>query len=92
MRLGNAARDQVQHDIIGPLLDAASVYEKSGGMLSLRLWRQIRGLVDRALEHADQPDHGIWEPRSEPAHHVHSKHMIWVALDRALHLAQHYGG
>jgi GH15 family glucan-1,4-alpha-glucosidase len=92
VRLGNAARDQVQHDIIGPLLDAASVYEKSGGMLSLRLWRQVRRLVDRALEHVDQPDHGIWEPRSEPAQHVHSKHMIWVALDRALHLAQHYGG
>jgi GH15 family glucan-1,4-alpha-glucosidase len=92
VRLGNAARHQIQYDIVGPLLDAASLYEGSGGTLALRLWRQIRKLVNRAAEHAEQPDHGIWEPRSEPAHNVHSKLMIWVALDRALRLAPLFGG
>lgn len=92
VRVGNAARDQKQYDIIGPLLDAAVLHEKSGGTLSLRLWRQLRRLMNEAVDNAAEPDHGIWEPRSEPAHHVHSKLMIWVALDRALHLAQRFGG
>ena len=92
VRLGNAARSQVQHDIVGPLLDATALYEQSGGTLALRLWRQIRKLVNRAVENAEEPDHGIWEPRAEPSHNVHSKLMIWVALDRALHLATLFGG
>ena len=49
VRLGNAARHQTQHDIVGPLLDAASLYEHSGGTLGLALWRQIRKLVSRAM-------------------------------------------
>ncbi len=92
VRIGNDARDQTQHDIAGPLLDAASLYERSGGQLGLRFWRQVRRLVDLAVRHAAEPDHGIWEPRSEPAHHLHSKLMIWVALDRALDIAKLFGG
>jgi GH15 family glucan-1,4-alpha-glucosidase len=92
VRLGNAASHQIQHDIVGPLLDAASLHEQSGGTLGLALWRQIRKLVNEAVDCATQPDHGIWEPRSEPQHHVHSKLMTWVALDRALHLAGRFGG
>jgi GH15 family glucan-1,4-alpha-glucosidase len=92
VRHGNAARLQVQHDIVGPLLDAASRYEQSGGTLTLRLWRQIRRLVNEAAERAKDPDHGIWEPRAKPAHNVHSKLMTWVALDRALDIAPRFGG
>jgi GH15 family glucan-1,4-alpha-glucosidase len=92
VRIGNAARDQRQHDIVGPLLDAAALHEKSGGTVSLRLWRQLRRLMNLSIETASEPDHGIWEPRSQPVHHVHSKLMIWLALDRALHLAQRFGG
>jgi GH15 family glucan-1,4-alpha-glucosidase len=92
VRIGNGARAQTQHDIVGALLDAASLHEQAGGTLGLRLWRQIRRLVNQAIEDAAEPDHGIWEPRAAPAHHVHSKLMAWVALDRALHLAPLFGG
>jgi GH15 family glucan-1,4-alpha-glucosidase len=92
VHLGNAARHQIQHDIVGPLLDAAALYEKSGGTLGLAFWRQIRLLVSRAVKTTDEPDHGIWEQRTEPAHHVHSKLMTLVAIDRALHLAPLFGG
>jgi GH15 family glucan-1,4-alpha-glucosidase len=91
VRLGNAASTQLQHDIVGPLLDAAALYERSGGALNLGLWRQIRRLVSEAVVKAKQPDHGIWEPRAEPVHNVHSKLMNWVALDRALHIAPRFG-
>jgi GH15 family glucan-1,4-alpha-glucosidase len=94
VRIGNAARHQIQHDIIGPLLDAAYLYEQSqsSGSLSLAFWQEIRKLVNEAAETADQPDHGIWEPRNEPTHNVHSKLMIWLALDRALAIAPLFGG
>jgi GH15 family glucan-1,4-alpha-glucosidase len=92
VRVGNAAHLQTQHDIVGPLLDAASLHEQSGGTLGLRLWRQIRKQVNEAIERVSLPDHGIWEPRAEPTHHVHSKLMTWVALDRALHIAPRFGG
>ena len=92
VRIGNAAAGQLQHDIVGPLLDAALLHENSGGMTSLRLWREVRFLVDQAIETIDQPDNGIWEPRDEPQHHTHSKLMTWVAVDRALRLAPLFGG
>ena len=92
VRIGNAARHQTQHDIVGPLLDAAFLHERTGGTLGLRLWRQIRRLMNEAVRRADHPDHGIWEPRAEPCHNVHSKLMTWVALDRALHVAPLFGG
>ena len=34
-----------------------------------------------------EPDHGIWEVRRSPRHHVHSKVMCWVTVDRALRVA-----
>jgi GH15 family glucan-1,4-alpha-glucosidase len=92
VRIGNAARDQLQLDIIGALVDAAWLYERSGAPLTLRLWRQIRELVYQAVERVGEPDHGIWEPRAAPAHRVHSKLMTWVALDRVLRLAPLFGG
>lgn len=94
VRIGNAARHQIQHDIIGPLLDAAYLHEQSpsGGTLSLTFWQEIRKLVNSAVETADQPDHGIWEPRNQPTHNVHSKLMSWLALDRALAIAPLFGG
>jgi len=92
VRVGNAASGQIQHDIVGPLLDAAYLHEQSGGSLDLGFWQEIRKLVNQAVENSATPDHGIWEPRAEPAHHVHSKMMTWLALDRALAIAPLFGG
>jgi GH15 family glucan-1,4-alpha-glucosidase len=38
----------------------------------------------------DQPDHGLWEIRSSPVHHTHSKVMAWVGLDRLIKLCNMY--
>ncbi len=92
VRIGNQARHQSQIDIVGALLDAAFLYERSGGTLAFRLWRHVREIVDAWIERSGEPDHGMWEPRSAPGHHVHSKLMTWVALDRALRLAPLFGG
>jgi len=91
VRIGNAARDQRHNDITGLLLDAIALHERQGGALDLGLWRQIRVLVNQALDGSDDPDHGIWEPRGEVALHTHSKLMTWVALDRAVKMAPLFG-
>jgi len=91
VRIGNAARDQRQHDITGLLVDAIELHERQGGALDLGLWRQIRVLVNQGAAWSAEPDHGIWEPRAEPQHHTHSKLMAWVALDRAVRMAPLFG-
>ena len=41
--------------------------------------------------HWREPDHGIWEPRPEMRHNVHSKLMCWLALHRGQRLARLFG-
>lgn len=91
VRIGNAAHSQVQLDTTGALVDAAHLYERFGNALTLRSWRKIRALVEGARGWLDRPDHGIWEPRSAPRHNVHSKTMLWVALDRGAGIASAFG-
>ncbi len=45
-------------------------------------------LADRTSATWREPDRGVWEVRSEPRHFLHSKLMLWVALDRAVRLAE----
>lgn len=91
VRIGNGARDQVQLDTAGALLDAAYVYERGGGSLTARGWRILREVVDTAAQRWRQPDHGIWEPRAGKRHNVHSKLMNWLALRRGAELAPLFG-
>lgn len=91
VRIGNGARSQVQLDTTGALVDAAHLYERFGNALTLRSWRKIRALVEAARGAIHAPDHGIWEPRSGPRHNVHSKVMLWVALDRGAGIATAFG-
>jgi alpha,alpha-trehalase len=47
--------------------------------------------VDWVADNWHRPDSSIWEIRAEPRHYVHSKVMCWVALDRAIRLADQLG-
>ena len=38
-----------------------------------------------------EPDHGIWEARLAPRHHVYSKVMCWLTVDRALQVQARKG-
>lgn len=87
VRIGNAARDQLQLDTVGALVDAAHLYEHMCNPLTLRAWRKIRAVVEAARRQTGEPDHGIWEPRTARRHNVHSKLMQWVALDRGAGIA-----
>ena len=87
VRVGNAASTQHQLDVYGWVLDAAWVLTQAGQHLHGEFWRALSGFADYAAEHWRQPDAGIWERRAKPEHHVHSKLMAWLCLDRALRIS-----
>jgi GH15 family glucan-1,4-alpha-glucosidase len=86
VRIGNAAYRQHQIDIYGEVLDWMLVYRATGARSDDTQERMAREIADYVAAHWQDPDQGIWEMRCEPRHHVHSKLMCWVALDRALRL------
>ena len=88
VRAGNSAADQHQLDGYGWVLDAAWVLTRAGHRLYSETWRAMAGFADTAAARWREPDAGIWEIRGDPAHHVHSKLMAWLALDRALRIAR----
>ena len=87
VRVGNGAAGQHQLDGYGWVVDAAWVLVQAGHRLYSETWRAMRGFADLVARRWPEPDAGIWEIRGDPAHHVHSKLMGWLALDRALRIA-----
>ncbi len=87
VRIGNAAHGQLQLDIYGELLDAVYLYDKYGTPIAWEFWQDIVRYVDWVCENWERPDEGIWEVRGLRDQFVYSKLMCWVALDRALRLA-----
>src|SRR5258707_15421727 len=91
VRVGNGAWEQRQLDVYGELLGAAH-----------RLRDQLSGLdevtrtflvevADAAAARWRERDQGIWEVRGDPRDFLYSKLMCWVALDRAIALADYLG-
>ena len=91
VRFGNAAADQHQLDGYGWVLDAAWLLTDAGHGLYAETWRAMAGFADTVAARWREPDAGIWEVRGPGAHHVHSKLMAWLALDRAIRIAEHRG-
>jgi GH15 family glucan-1,4-alpha-glucosidase len=87
VRVGNGAAEQHQLDGYGWVIDAAWVLVQNGHDLYSETWRAIRGFADLVSRRWRDPDAGIWEIRDDAAQHVHSKMMAWLALDRALRIA-----
>lgn len=92
VRVGNAARDQLQLDSYGELLDCLAICEIMGDPVMSSEWPHFARLVDFVADHWREPDSGIWEVRDRPRHFVHSKAMAWVALDRGVRIAAALGG
>ena len=88
VRVGNGAWDQPQLDVYGELLDAAFRLRDQLGEMEPATLEFLVALADAAARQWEQPDNGIWEVRGEPRHFLYSKLMCWVALDRAISLAE----
>ena len=88
VRIGNGASHQLQLDIYGELMDSIYLYNKYGAPISYDFWVELVALVDWVCKNWNRKDEGIWETRGGPQHFTYSKLMCWVAVDRAIRLAQ----
>lgn len=88
VRIGNAAEHQVQLDVFGPVVDLAWRLCEAEVTLTDQHWEVVKAVVEAVASRWHEPDHGIWEERRPPRHHVHSKVMCWMAVDRAIKIAE----
>ena len=91
MRVGNGAWNQQQIDVYGELLGAAHRLADQIGKIDDDTKRFLIACADTAAIRWREKDQGIWEVRGDPQHFLYSKVMCWVALDRAITLADLLG-
>jgi GH15 family glucan-1,4-alpha-glucosidase len=91
VRVGNGAWTQRQLDVYGELLGAAQRLVDQLGELDPVTRRFLATAADTAAGRWREKDQGIWEIRGEPRDFLYSKLMCWLALDRAIVLADHLG-
>ncbi|MDP4173797.1 MAG: glycoside hydrolase family 15 protein [Bacteroidota bacterium] len=86
VRIGNNAKDQIQLDIYGELMDSVYLYNKYGEPISYGFWNNLSEQINWLCENWHQKDEGIWEVRGGKRHFLYSRLMCWVALDRTIKL------
>lgn len=91
VRIGNAAKDQVQLDVYGEVIDSLYLYSIYGNKPDQQMWEYITLLANRICDEWQQKDEGIWEVRGDKAHFTYSKLMCWVGLDRAIKIGEEHG-
>ncbi|HET7475997.1 MAG TPA: glycoside hydrolase family 15 protein [Dermatophilaceae bacterium] len=87
VRVGNGAWNQRQIDVYGEVLGAAAQLADQLDVVDDATRHFLLACAETAATHWGEKDQGIWEVRGEPQHFVYSKVMCWVALDRAIALA-----
>ena len=94
VRFGNLAAEQVQHDVYGSVILAATQLffdqrlVRSGDQTLLeRLYR----LGKRAVATFEQPDAGPWEFRGKLQRHTFSAAISWAGCDRLARIARRVG-
>ena len=90
VRWGNAAADQIQHDVYGEIVDCASQWARLQGDITPELWAQLRPLIDAASLAWRSPDQGIWEVRTPGRVFTYSAAVCQVALERGASLAERF--
>ncbi|MBO3102827.1 glycoside hydrolase family 15 protein [Cellulomonas sp. zg-ZUI168] len=91
VRVGNAAVDQVQNDVLGEVMLALELAREEGLTETSSSWSLQCHLLEELLRRWREPDRGIWEVRGERKHFTHSKVMAWAAVDRAVRAVEKHG-
>jgi GH15 family glucan-1,4-alpha-glucosidase len=91
VRIGNHAAAQLQLDIYGELADSVYLYNKHATPISHDTWEHLSRITEWVCEHWDQADEGIWETRGGRHHFTYSRLLCWVAVERALRIANGRG-
>ncbi len=85
VRIGNDAYRQVQHDVYGSAILAAThtfFDRRLTRWGDKALFERLEPLGHRAIAAHDKPDSGIWELRGRSRVHTFSSVMCWAACDR----------
>jgi len=88
VRSGNAAGSQLQLGTYGHVLDTVWIHVRDGNLLDRSTGAMLARTADYVCEVWPRPDAGIWEVRGKPEQFTSSKFGCWVALDRAIALAE----
>ncbi|HUC86589.1 MAG TPA: glycoside hydrolase family 15 protein [Candidatus Acidoferrales bacterium] len=88
VRIGNGASEQLQLDIYGELLDSVAIYDRHGEPISHDFWNDLAVLIEWVCRNWRKPDDGIWEVRGGRRPFLYSRAMCWLAIDRAMEIAQ----
>jgi GH15 family glucan-1,4-alpha-glucosidase len=91
VRIGNAAVNQRQTDVLGEVMCALSMARNHGVTETRDSWSLQRTLVDELAENWEKPDNGLWEIRGEQRHFTHSRVMVWAAFDRGIEGIERHG-
>jgi pentatricopeptide repeat protein len=91
VRVGNGAADQLQLDIFGEAMDAILTGDDAGLPIAHAGWVALTKIIDWVADNWDQPDEGVWETRGGRKDFTYGRFQCWVALDRALRLAERHG-
>jgi len=90
VRIGNQAYEQVQNDVYGSVILAATHVFFDKRLIrtgTLQLYERLEVLGRQALQVFDKPDAGLWELRSKFAIHTFSSLMCWAGCDRLSKIA-----
>jgi GH15 family glucan-1,4-alpha-glucosidase len=85
---GNAAAEQIQHDVYGEILDCAYQWAGRHGEIDEALWQRLSRLIEAAARDWRKPDHGIWEVRTPGRVFTYSAALCQVALDRGARMVE----
>jgi GH15 family glucan-1,4-alpha-glucosidase len=88
VRIGNQASGQFQLDVFGEVASALVRMPEAEDEIRVSAWGLQSSLANHLCQIWKQPDEGIWEVRGTAQQFVHSKVMAWVALDRAIEMAE----
>ncbi len=91
VRVGNGAASQLQLDIYGEAMDAIMTGDDFGLPIAHSGWQALTKVIDWVAGNWDQPDEGIWETRGGRKDFTYGRLECWVALDRAIRLAERHG-
>jgi GH15 family glucan-1,4-alpha-glucosidase len=94
VRVGNSAANQVQHDVYGSVVLAATqmfVDERLPLMGDEALFKRLESIGELAFATALKPDAGIWEYRGRKRIHTYSAALCWAACDRLGQIAAFIG-
>jgi len=94
VRAGNDAWRQVQHDVYGSVVLAASQSffdHRLANRGDAAMFARLLPIGEAAVQSWDKPDAGLWEYRGRARVHTYSSVMCWAACDRLARIALHLG-